>query len=118
MKITVIVFFIFSSVLKKKKKPIVGISNNLKKIKESWKDAFLFKAKNEINIIENQNKIENKNNLFFKKKKSFFKIKKTNKKYIAQDVIIKSGKAGPVISKNGTSIKIKMKILSVKLISS
>ena len=41
--------------------------NSLIKIIESWNERALSKAKKEINIIENQNMIETKKKLSFKK---------------------------------------------------
>ena len=110
----VIVFLILSSSLKNRKYPIVGIINSLKKIIESWKDRVLSIAKKEININVNQNTIETKKKLSFKKLTSCFKIIKLNKKNKAQKVIDMSGNAGPVINKTGTSIKtIRKKLLEI-----
>ena len=63
----VIILINLFSLLKKRKYPIVGMINSLTKIIESWKDRVLSKAKKEINIIENQNTIETKKKLSFKK---------------------------------------------------
>ena len=60
-------FYIYLNHLKKRKYPIVGIINILIKIIESCNDRILSNAKKEINIMENQNIIETKKKLSFKK---------------------------------------------------